>query len=568
MKTLKQTALVLLLGAAMAVSCKQAEPTYTITSDRVTVNDVAANSPGAEVIVITTDAPYWIVTTPTWIKADPTTGVGGGNSTIVTLTVSSNYRDESTDTNPRSGLVKFSGGGTSLSIPVNQLGFTGAVDPNSLGGIPSMDEFKAFIEAVNNGRGITRWMNRSKEIELLTDLDLSEFTTWTPIGNVEKTGTGNYACKPMGGNAFTGVFNGGGYTIKNFNVNTTVPMVAEGATFGLFGVLDHATVKNLNVETNFKVNAAGLADVGVVAGIVYASRIENVKVSGKISSDGTTASGTKFAMGGIAGFAFGVTEDGQNYESWIKDCEVNAEVNIDCGSNTAAGATGVMYGGMVGFSTTPQSQTTHVNIENCVNNGTMTVKIGRCSGICPTANYSTILKDCTNNANQFNTIPDGRIGQICCNLTNYSCVIGCVNNGNLTTTGAQTTTAALVALMGHAGVYLEGGEKTVNTGTILGCNEKYLGLITANLSNFDHVSNVILSGQIGLYDAGGNHDYFPVSNANVMDYIGSISDANKEKVTNVTYVEGSGGNTPVVEPDSPDKNGDIDDLDLISDTWD
>ena len=70
MKTIKILALSLLAGALMATSCKE-EPVYTITADRASISDVVANAPGVEVIVVTTDAPYWIVTTPSWIKADP-----------------------------------------------------------------------------------------------------------------------------------------------------------------------------------------------------------------------------------------------------------------------------------------------------------------------------------------------------------------------------------------------------------------------------------------------------------------------------------------------------------------
>ena len=63
----------LLVGALLAGSCTQ-ESLYTITADRAAISDVAANTPGVEAIVVTTDAPYWIVTTPSWITADPDSG--------------------------------------------------------------------------------------------------------------------------------------------------------------------------------------------------------------------------------------------------------------------------------------------------------------------------------------------------------------------------------------------------------------------------------------------------------------------------------------------------------------
>ena len=566
MKTFKKITLALLLGAAVAVSCKQTEPTYTITADRVTISDVAANAPGAEVIVVKTDAPYWIVTTPDWIKADPTTGVGGGRETIVTLTIASNYRNETTETKPRSGMVKFSGGMTSLSVPVNQLGYTPHFDPSlGIGGIPNIDEFRDFVNAVNDGESIIRWMNAYGEIELQADLDLAEMSAdWTPIGNVESTGTGNNSCK-LKGNTFAGKFNGGGHTLKNFNVTKKVGDVAQGAAFGLFGGLENAVIKDLTVETNFNVSAVatdGLADIGVIAGAVDCSTIENVKVKGKITSTGTEG-GMRLAIGGIAGSIFSRYDatEGVARDSYIKNCEVDAEVNIDCGGNAANGAGGAMYGGIVAFSTNVKDDS-RIHIENCTNSGTMTVKLGRCSGICPTANYGTIIQGCTNNADQVNTIGDGRVGQICCNLAAASAVIDCVNNGDLTTTGSSTTAGALVALIGQDTAYIEGGTRIANTGTILGCNAKYLSLLCANTTKIDHASNVILSGKLGLYKADGNHEMYPVNSSNIMEYVGYIADDVKPKYTNITYVsEGP-------EPETPEKDGGITDLDPVNDTWD
>lgn len=64
MKTLQNIALSLLAGMALLTSCVQKEAVYSITADRTAITDVPAATPGTEAIVITTDAPYWIVTTP------------------------------------------------------------------------------------------------------------------------------------------------------------------------------------------------------------------------------------------------------------------------------------------------------------------------------------------------------------------------------------------------------------------------------------------------------------------------------------------------------------------------
>ena len=563
MNTISKITLTLVLGAAAALSCKQETVAYKFSVDRDAVSDIAANSPGAETIVVTTDAPYWILQTPEWVKADPVTGVGGGESTIVTLSVASNYKNESTPTNPRSGVLKFSGGKTSLSVPINQLGYDATIDPSlSIGGIPSLDEFRDFVTAVNEGQSLIRWFNNQWEVELLTDLDLSEFGEWTPIGNVEASNNENNKTKAIG-NTFTGTFNGGGHTIRGFNATKTV---GDKQTWGLFGYLDHATVKNLNLEADLTLSASGVADAGVVAGTVYCSTIENVKVNARITSGGTVATSSRFAVGGIAGYIFSFYDAGVAYDSWIKDCEVTAEVNFDCGANAANNAACVMYGGIAAFSTNTKDDS-RIHIEDCVNNGTMTVKIGRCSGICPTANYGTIIQGCTNNASQVNTIANGRVGQIVCNLAAKSAVIDCVNTGDLTTTDSQTTTAAIVALLGDDSVYIEGGERVANTGTILGGNKKYLSLLAANNNKFDHVSDVVLSGKLGEYKSDGNHVMYSVDAGNIMEYIGYINADYAEKVSNITYVADSGSGGGGQEEDSPDKNGGIEGLDLVNDNW-
>lgn len=87
--------LTVLLGAVMVFSCQKKEQekkVYTITVDRAAITDVAANNPGVEALVITTDAPYWLLTAPDWVTPDTKQGVGGGQSTIVSLTIASNYR--------------------------------------------------------------------------------------------------------------------------------------------------------------------------------------------------------------------------------------------------------------------------------------------------------------------------------------------------------------------------------------------------------------------------------------------------------------------------------------------
>ena len=397
-------------------------------------------------------------------------------------------------------------------------------------GIADAAGLAAFRDAVNAGASTAQWENADGIVTLLDDIDLAGFDEWTPIGDVTSTGNGNNACK-LTGNSFSGTFNGGGHTIKNFKAAATIP---DGATWGLFGAIENAVVKNLNLEADVTLSAAATADAGVLVGTAYCSTIENVKVSGKLKSTGTATNSRRFAIGGIAGFAYSVYDavEGLSRDVVIKDCEVTLSAEVSSGSNTANGATAAMYGGIVGFATNIKDDS-RIRIENCTNNGTMTLSVGRGSGILATANYGTILKGCTNNADQVNTFVNGRIGNICSLLAAQSGLIDCVNNGNLTTTDASTTTGAFVALLNDNSTYIEGGS---NTGTVLGANTSFLGLVCANFSKFDHVSDVVVSGRIGVYKADGDHEMYGVTAENFLEYIGSVSTANLAKVTGLTYV--------------------------------
>ena len=403
--------------------------------------------------------------------------------------------------------------------------------------ISTAAEFAAFAARVNGGDEAAAKAN----VTLTADIDFSGLDAWTPVGDATSSGNGGNVSVATGP-VFSGVFDGAGHNLKNFKYTVSL---AEGKTWGLFGYVYKATLKNFTVEADVTFSASGTADAAIVAGTANSSTIENVQVTGKITSTGSTAS-KRFSLGGITGFAFSsVSGTEGNLDCIIKDCTVNATVNAVGGSNLANGAAGAMYGGIAGFCTGVKDTDSRVRITNCVNNGTMTVELGRCSGIAATANYGTIITSCTNNASQYNTIANGRVGQIVCNLSAQSGIIDCQNNGDLTTTDNKTTTGGLVALMGDKTCYMEGGDRVANTATIISGfdpntdnnKRRFSGLICANMSAIDHVSNVKVGGSLGVYNAGGSPEMFEITADNFMTYVGIINANYSSKVTGLTYVE-------------------------------
>ena len=500
----------------------------------VTSIEAEAQNPEEAAVTLTTNV-SWILTCPDWVTPSATYGNGDA---ILTFAIASNYKDETTSTRARSGEIKISGGGALtgkgavVTIPVNQQSYT-YVDPNpSLGGITDAEEFAKFIVAANSGGSLKRWTNEATgEVLLLADVDLSgETIDWQALADATKTSNANNASLVVENTTpFEGVFNGDNHKITGFN-----PVVVLGAnqTFGLFQVAHNATIKNVELSGTFNVTATGTADAGMLVGTSIHSTVSNVKIGGKVVSAGSTAS-ARFSIGGVCGYAYaGVISETEVGKTLIEGCVVNAEVEFDGGTNQANGATCAMYGGICGFATTPNADAAHkVTIKNCVNNGNMNVKIGRCSGILATANTGVILEDVTNNGDQVNTVANGRLGNIVCNVSHYCTLKNCVNNGDLDATaeGYKGTAGGIFALAGSATI--TGIEGLENYGTIKTLNTagKYVGLLWANHNNTIPTTNCVASGRIFIDGAE-----VAISEANYMEKVGYIKDPSC--VSNILWV--------------------------------
>lgn len=377
--------------------------------------------------------------------------------------------------------------------------------------------------------------------ELTTDVDL-DGVDWKPIGfdpeGSVNTGNGNNASNP--GKQFRGTFDGKNHEIQNFNPTVTL---ANGKTYGFFGALREATVKNLtftNVDITVGAGTDAAADAGVLAGTIsFGSTVENITIDGNLTSTGTETDNKRLALGGIAGFSFAK----EGYDTAIKNCEVTLNISGDSGNNTKAGATGVQAGVLVGFSTVDSnSSTARVTIENCrVNAATLDISAGRVSGLVAAANAGTILKGCVNYANIENAFTNGRIGGLVCMQGPNSGLENCENRGNVTTTHSKTTTGGMVALIQGAGAYIQGGGNygsvTSNFATD-GSGRDFYGLVGANLNTFDKIDGVTVSGKLFKYN-GGSPAQVTVTAENFIDsnYIGWWNNVtNKAKITNCTYV--------------------------------
>lgn len=522
---LKSICALVCCGAALLSCSKDEAPEGVISVDVASITDVEAQNP-ADVSVAVTSNVNWIVQAPEWIT--PSAAFGSGDA-ILTFAFATNYKDEKTNTNARSGEIRISGGGSltgkgaSVVIPVNQLGHT-YIDPNpSLGGIDSAAEFADFIKAANSGGSLKRWTDENGEVVLLADVDLTDASVdWQSIADAADVLNANNDCT-VNGTPFTGIFNGNGYKITGFS-----PVVELGAnkTFGLFAAISGATIKNVTLEGTMTVTATGQADAGMLVGTALNSTVSNVKVSGKVISAGTSVA-QRFALGGVCGFACAKDDVVTLFDNCVSD----VEADVVGGANEANGAACAMYGGIVGFSTTPKAiGAFNVTIKDCINNGDMNVTLGRCSGILATANSGTTLQGCVNNGDQVNGIANGRLGNVVCNLAYNSHIFNCVNNGDLDATaeGYKGTVGGIFALAGDKTSVIEGGG---NYGTIktLSTAGKYIGLLWANHNNEIPTKGLVASGRI-IVDGVERE----INASNYMDNIGYMK--KPEFVTDITWV--------------------------------
>ncbi|QOX64652.1 FMN-binding protein [Anoxybacterium hadale] len=166
-----------------------------------------------------------------------------------------------------------------------------------------------------------------KYVALTDDITLTE--EWMPIGE------GEYA--------FCGVFDGNGRTISQLRIgSSSSPKYDEIDTryFGLFGVLENATVKNLNIEAEIYTAGEGSLYVGALAGYAENTLVDGLSVSGNVSgTSGNGAAGSLWKANHFGGGLIGYQSKG-------------ALVNSTSHATVFSGAQGGLAeaGGLVGLS--------------------------------------------------------------------------------------------------------------------------------------------------------------------------------------------------------------------------
>lgn len=182
--------------------------------------------------------------------------------------------------------------------------------------------------------------NLSSYFLFVSDIDLSSYSDWEPVG----WDTGE----------ITGEIDGNGYVVKNVNFVSDHGETSSLLSFGLFDSLEDGVIKNIGVE-NISVSYSGAKEVrfgGVVARAFGTSlaTIEKCYTTGNVDLASTVDFGV--TAGGIVGTC------GAGSVS-IKNCW--SDVLIECSS--VPDDTKVSLGGICGAVRIQSSETT--TIENC-----------------------------------------------------------------------------------------------------------------------------------------------------------------------------------------------------------
>ena len=200
---------------------------------------------------------------------------------------------------------------------------------------------------------LATWVNGGTKVKtamLKNDIDMASVTEWVPIGNaVCPAGAAN---AEITGNAWTGIFDGNGFKIKNLKM--VAKTATAGENYGLFGVLaPGALVQNFIIDAScsFEVTATASIATGVVAGYVYDATVRDVTSYAPMTFKGKA--GAVFMSMAMVGQVYC-----QNIGVTMDSCHNYGEIIAENTDNLEAGAKAYHIAGLVGFAHAPTTDQT------------------------------------------------------------------------------------------------------------------------------------------------------------------------------------------------------------------
>lgn len=251
------------------------------------------------------------------------------------------------------------------------------------------NSFSGIIKVGNTDFSSGNSSNQSLNAELCSDIVLSDGSEWVPIGNGKYEGTSNNIY-------YEGSFDGNGKGVTNLRITSKESSsLTESSSFGFFGSVKNATIKNLYVSGEIKITCNQNDSVGGIVG--YAK--DNSKIDSCVNNVIITVTESS-NVGGIIG---------SSNNSSVSNCINVAELSGESGA------------GIIGsFSNTSDEKITidcvlNLGNLNFSNNGAGIIYIGSFNvevsnsvntGVISGANIYPICNNYNNNIQNSNTVPN------------------------------------------------------------------------------------------------------------------------------------------------------------------
>lgn len=237
-------------------------------------------------------------------------------------------------------------------------------DPLSGGGSGTVsDPYKiataADLLAVRDAINLSTSTVAASNYVLTSNIDMSGTEWITPIGLASKN--------------FSGIFDGKGYKITGlFCGNSTTRNSTASVSLGLFGLVNGATIKNVQVDVSFYLSRTTVANlylgglVNIITGGI--TNIDNCRVTGIIDQLHTPTAAVTDQVGGIVGQLGGT-------EVYITNCSSDLQITnklVNSGGITGCGSNA---GGIVGNGVVSVKS----GIVNCYSTGSILLR-NECGG--------------------------------------------------------------------------------------------------------------------------------------------------------------------------------------------
>ena len=374
--------------------------------------------------------------------------------------------------------------------------------------ISTAEELANLSQDVKNGNTY-----EGKAILLTNDIDLKG-EEWTPIGYypMENSTPADETNKP-----FKGIFDGCGYEVDNFTINTTEKVQ------GLFGLVDNGKVANVGVGSSSSING-GIGTAGVVGYAYNGTKVYNCYNKASIT-------GTDNVSGIVA-----ITLE----NCTISNCYNKASIT---GTNNVSGI----------VARTLENCT----ISNCYNSGYISGEIYT-GGITATINDNVTIRGCYNIGNIDSTAWTGGIAgytqsmDLEGNLPTNCEISLCYNKGNIIANGSHENSSNVGGIMGlslNTNIF-----SCYNSGTITGQYRHVGGIVGLNRGTLENSYNIgTVSGptdRTGAIVGYNNEFYYDVT---ALTYIGETHNCySLEGVTSKLF----GENNSIIGEECSFKNSD------------